>query len=472
MKGFIMLCIASCLLLCSASPLQAKDDPVQAKGMWVWDYYHSVHTEEQREQLIQFALVNHINLLFVGTRLTLSDHPEAYADLIQRAHEHGIRLYALAGEASWALEDRHAYALEHIRQVLDFNADHPSNPFDGLQLDIEPYTLSGFSDHMEEISSQFLRLLDNAAALVAEHDSGKRLALDAAVPFWYAASDHPRTVTYNGASKPLSHHILDIVDSVSIMAYRDNADEQIELSRNDVEYAGSLGKIAYIGTETMPPDGEQIPERITYHHKKVSYMNDQLDAIYQAYSGVSGFGGVAIHSYDSFKIMKEREEIRLTQRFQELKAAGIMTGYADGSAGFEKSATRAELAAIAARMSGFTEATTVQPSTASFQDVPQDLWFYGWIETAHRMGVMQGRGGGVFDPDAKITMEEALIVMAKLLNLPESEGAAVQGSSPWAHGWIQSALNHSLMESRQSYIKEMTRGELVDVVFETYTRRR
>jgi hypothetical protein len=464
MKRNTIVWIIALMTILFTSSIQAKNDPV--KAMWVWDYYKSANTQEQREQLIQFSLTNDINLLFVGTRGTLVDyHYDEYAELIGLAHANGIRIFALAGEASWALEKNHTAALRHIKQVLDYNSNYPENRFDGISLDIEPHTLSGYSDNAGSIGYQFLRLLEAAVNIISKNGDDD-VELDAAVPFWYSSGG--RTIKYNDVRKPLSHHILDLVDSVSIMAYRDQADAQIELAKNDVLYAASIGRKAYIGAETMPPDGERIPENITYNNEKISYMNDELEAIHHYYSKHPGFGGIAIHSYESFKEMLQSEERKLEQQFNALKAAGIMTGYTDGSAGFGKTATRAEVAAIIARLGGYTDANLHKPVKASFLDVRQGQWFYGWIESAHKMGVMQGKGSRSFDPNSNISVEEALIVTARAIGMKEIKGAAIPGASIWSQGWVRAMIDAQLIEPRKNYLNDITREDLVSLIYDTY----
>lgn len=461
-------CIASLLACLYTTPIHAQNG--HEKAMWVWDYYQSLSTDEQRQELIQFSLNNNINLLFVGTKTTLKDHPEEYAEFIQKAHKNGIRVFALAGNASWAQKENHQYALEQLKQVLDFNASHPSDEFDGLQFDIEPYSLPAFKKNAAVVSTQLLDLFEASVKMIPI-ESKEGFELNAAVPFWYASGQQSIIIEYNEARKPLSHHILDLFDSVTIMAYRDNAAAQIELSKADVEYASSAGKKAYIGAETMPSNGSSILETITYNNKKTSYLTKQLEEISQHYVNHPGFAGVAVHSYDSFKAMLQREEEQLKlleKNFSVLKAAGIFNGYSDGSARFGRKATRAEIAAIAARLGGYADENLYKPDSAHFRDVPPEAWYYGWIESAYQMGVMNGKDGQKFIPDANITLEETLIVMAKVIGLSEVKGAEVQGASVWAQGWVRAMIDAGLIEQREHYQNEISRDDLINIVYETF----
>jgi hypothetical protein len=466
-KATIIAIISSLAIfgLASQSKSYAQSDHV--KAMWVWDFYTSAATKQQRTELLQFAQKHRINLLFIGTRHSLKDRSGDYEELLSDAKQKGIRVFALAGKADWALEEKHSEALAHLQQVIDYNANHPDAEFNGIQFDIEPYTLSEFPDHVDRIGSEFLQLLQTSMFRIK--DAGSRLELDGAIPFWYATSSI--NVTFGGVSKPLSQHILDIVDSVSIMAYRDQADAQIDLSLADIEYAASVGKKAYIGMETMPPRGDSIPDWITYYNKTMTYMNEQLAKIQQHYVSHSGFGGIAIHAYDSFKDMQHRQDqydAEMKEKFQILQEAGILEGYPDGTARFDQTTTRAEIAVIAAKLGGYSGQTLYQPAQAAFLDVRSADWFYGWVESAHMMGAIMGKGESRFEPKAAVTVEEALIVLAKVAGIDKREGSFHYEASDWAQDWIRAMAQKGLVKENIKFQQPITREELVGILYEVY----
>lgn len=242
-----------------------------------------------------------MNLLFIGTSRTLTDQPATYTELIDRAHAEGIRVFALVGRAEWALEGRHRDALAELRQVLSFNASHPESTFDGIQFDIEPHTLPEYQAKRGSVNYQYLQVLNKIASEI--RISGDPLELNAAIPCWYATGENPVIVETGGQRKPLSYFVLDIVDTVSLMAYRDTADRQIRASLAEADYAASLGKKVYIGAETSPPNGSTIPNEITYYNKGLVYMNQQIQEINAYFEQHPGFGGIAIHQYPAYRKM-------------------------------------------------------------------------------------------------------------------------------------------------------------------------
>ena len=64
-----------------------------------------------------------------------------------------------------------------------------------------------------------------------------------------------------------------------------------------------------------------------------------------------------------------------------------------------------------------------------------------------------------------------MIVFAKVLGLSKEDGSALQGASDWAQDWIQAMINEGLIDMRKDYTTEITREELVHLIYETYSVR-
>lgn len=295
----VLLLLAICLTLASgvSSPVYAEEQ--KTKAIWAWDFYEAASNSNKITVLLKFLKEQDINLLFIGTSKTLPDQPATYEELILRANEEGIRVFALVGRAEWALEGRHREALAELEQVLSFNKSHPASVFDGIQYDIEPHTLPEYKTKRGSVNYQYIQVLKKIAHEIKA--SGDPLEFNAAIPCWYASGEKPVIVETGGQRKPLSYFVLDIVDTASLMAYRDTAERQIRASLAEADYAAKLGKKVYVGAETSAPNGSTIPNEITYYNKGSVYMNKQIKAINAYYARHEGFGGIAIHQYPAFK---------------------------------------------------------------------------------------------------------------------------------------------------------------------------
>ncbi|WP_156337154.1 hypothetical protein [Paenibacillus dakarensis] len=301
----LLLVLAFCLTVMNIFPSPAHADNGNTKALWVWDFYDAASNSTKITQLLQFLKDNEINLLFIGTRNTLQYQPETYEELILRAHEEGIRVFSLVGRANWALEKYHRDALKEVREVISFNKLHPLSKFDGIQYDVEPHTMAEFKTKRGSISYQYIQMLKRIANEIRLSED--KLEFNAAIPFWYATGENPVIVETGGEKKPLSYFVLDIVDTATIMAYRATGERQIRSSQAEADYAASIGKKVYIGSETKPPDGKSIINEITYYNKGLKYMNQQLNTVMNYFANHTGFSGIAIHDYPAFKKMLQND---------------------------------------------------------------------------------------------------------------------------------------------------------------------
>ena len=70
--------------------------------------------------------------------------------------------------------------------------------------------------------------------------------------------------------------------------------------------------------------------------------------------------------------------------------------------------TRAMFAMILARYDG----AELDNSVSGFVDVEAGQWYTGAVGWADAVGIMNGKGDGIFDPEAPITREEMMTVLA------------------------------------------------------------
>lgn len=100
------------------------------------------------------------------------------------------------------------------------------------------------------------------------------------------------------------------------------------------------------------------------------------------------------------------------EAIEALAERGIITG--KGSSRFDPDATmtRAEFAAIIVRALGLTPQTS-----NAFTDVAASQWYAPYIGTAHAYGIINGVGGGKFNPGGTITRQEAAAMVARSAKL-------------------------------------------------------
>ena len=116
--------------------------------------------------------------------------------------------------------------------------------------------------------------------------------------------------------------------------------------------------------------------------------------------------------------------------------AQVSSGFSDGRWQPWRSITRAQFAKMADTAFAI---TLVNPVTPTFSDVAPGDRYYPYVEGAHRAGLVNGVGYGLFDPASAITREQAVAVVARKLaadqkrdlrSMTEQEIAAALGDFP------------------------------------------
>lgn len=97
---------------------------------------------------------------------------------------------------------------------------------------------------------------------------------------------------------------------------------------------------------------------------------------------------------------------------EELASRGIINGMSKDTFAPNKTITRAEFAAIVTRALGL-----AAKDTKAFTDVPSSKWYAGYIGAANSSGIVNGVGGGKFNPDGTITRQEAAAMVARAAKL-------------------------------------------------------
>lgn len=156
-----------------------------------------------------------------------------------------------------------------------------------------------------------------------------------------------------------------------------------------------------------------------------------------------------------------------SDRFGELTHTRYILGYPDKEFKSEGSLTRAELAAIVARLSG--NEKVEEP--LSFNDIRKGHWATNYIQSVTVNGYFSGYEDGSFRPDAAVTRGELAAVMARFLKLEVSAPATAHfkdTSGYWAADTIEALFNGKFLtgypDGSFKPKKEITRVEAVTMI--------
>ncbi|QHT59368.1 S-layer homology domain-containing protein [Paenibacillus lycopersici] len=92
--------------------------------------------------------------------------------------------------------------------------------------------------------------------------------------------------------------------------------------------------------------------------------------------------------------------------------AGIITGREDGTFRPNAEITRAEMAMMVARALNLAVETNAAAGFADDKDIP--AWAKGAAAALKRMGIIDGKGGNKFDPQAAASRAEAVTVLLQM----------------------------------------------------------
>jgi hypothetical protein len=212
--------------------------------MWLWSTDKMLDDAERADDLFAFCNEQRVTQMWaqlpysmrvfrkgsrvVDTKCAIQREP-LLARFIEYAHDAGVEVHALAGCPEYAQRSYHHASLAIVDAVIAFNQQHSiAEQFDGIHFDNEPYLLLGWHDprRREQILFEFLTL--NAECQRRARGCSPRLQFGVDIPFWWQSID-TRTreaigvVTFHGLRKSAGLHLLEMLDNVGVMNYRDAA---------------------------------------------------------------------------------------------------------------------------------------------------------------------------------------------------------------------------------------------------------
>ena len=253
--------VALCAALVTASaPAQPQLPPRPQRAMWLWDPDPMLTGAAARETFFDFLAREQVTVVWaqIGTadrRLTFE--PEWRALLGEATRRH-VRIEALDGAPEYAIDE--AVPKRIVEAVLAFNrAAAPEERFGGVHLDIEPYLLWSWRSPQGrlDVLGRYLNLLQWCKTRISSDFPAMKVGVD--IPFWWQAIDD-RTgraigdVVFNGERKTASYHVIDMLDNVGIMNYRNHAagpNGMVSLGEDLLVYADRARKATlWMGVET------------------------------------------------------------------------------------------------------------------------------------------------------------------------------------------------------------------------------
>jgi hypothetical protein len=243
-------------------------------GVWWWDADLILDP-----QYLDFAIQNHVDEIY----LARPDHsvqdfgPEIEA-FIEQAKRQGIKVYLLLGFGYITYD--YPRLREALRLYKDYQTRVPEGRrFNGIHLDIEFH-----ADHPDwNNTDKQADILAEYLALIVRLRSEISGVMEIDIPAWF-----DQIMSYAGAERPLYRILIDTVDRVFVMSYRDTAEAMYEIAGEEVAYARQVNKPIMLGAELG--EDEQW-DHVSYFEEGRLYLYEQLkllkDAVNYPKAGVS-----------------------------------------------------------------------------------------------------------------------------------------------------------------------------------------
>ncbi len=156
------------------------------------------------------------------------------------------------------------------------------------------------------------------------------------------------------------------------------------------------------------PDGSvhHVPTQvIQVNGKYFAKINSRTNSVYTVIWNPITFTDVNNHwAKDSVNNMGSRK---------------VVNGVGNGNYNPNKDITRGEFAAIIVRALGLQAST----GESTFKDIKNTDWYYGYIVTASKYGIINGYNAAKFAPNDKITREQAMTMISRAMKMTGLEAA-------------------------------------------------
>ena len=297
---------------------RAATDPKAPRSMWVWKT-DPVNKPDVRKELLSFCGKTDVRTIFIylgedPIPQTPADYQNKLREFLGDCHRKKIEVHALQGNPLWALKAFHPKVLAWVGGYLQFNKGRPAQErMDGVHMDIEPYlTQEWETGDREKLKAEFLELLSQCRQLIDKEKTtvpgtgtapGPGFKMGLAIPLFY------------NREPEMEEKLLKTLDYAALMDYYDAAVDIIEQGRPHLQMAGQAGIQMIIGVETQDlVQMNQGKRRNTFIEEGWEEMERELAKVAQAFKGEPSFAGIAIHYYDSYRLLQRGRNVPTRER--------------------------------------------------------------------------------------------------------------------------------------------------------------
>ncbi|AKS38587.1 amidase [Anoxybacillus gonensis] len=249
------------------------------RATWLWNPWLFVKDEDRVFSFLQEKQVSDVYVQ-IDEEIPI----DTYRQFVRRATEKGIRVYALDGAPNWIESG------EGMERLFEWLTKYESvaeknEKFFGVHLDVEPYLHAWWRTNEEGAIASYQTVLQRARELAKE----RSLRFEVDIPFWFDR------VRYGNSN--LAEWVIANTDGVTMMAYRDQARDIMNIVKKEMQIAKKYGKQIVVGVETGQVDeGDDV----SFFEEDETYMNEQLAIVQKHYARTKSFSGIAVHHVEQW----------------------------------------------------------------------------------------------------------------------------------------------------------------------------
>lgn len=182
-------------------------EPVEQRSAWFW---HPRHWLQNADWLLEVAEEQSLSELYITVPTSDAGdviNASELAEFIRSANQKNIRIWAVIGERHDVLPENLPLTITRVNAYQDFNREHPNTRLAGVQLDIEPYLLPGFTLNQAHWRERYIQTI--TAVL---NEVGQSLSVDVVMPVWWGSHPDWGRLLFDNLALP--------GQSVTVMNYR------------------------------------------------------------------------------------------------------------------------------------------------------------------------------------------------------------------------------------------------------------
>ena len=143
----------------------------------------------------------------------------------------------------------------------------------------------------------------------------------------------------------------------------------------------------------------------------------------------------------------------------------MLLGYGDGLLHEGDSLTRAQLATIIYRLLDDESIAQYSNEGLAFSDVATDAWYAPYVNVIQAAGIVNGVGGGRYDPNGKVTWAQIVTILTRFVEPQEYALQNIQYEG-WAQRAIETAVANGWIKDSAEFDPNTVigRGALVQLV--------